>query len=135
MPEFTSKAKNVGGRAGRVWSDTGSYDHQVVMPGAPAEGVTPEELIAGAWASCFGSAFEFMANKHGLDASGVEIRAAVTLNSDLENVQFDIVRGELKVALDGDNDLIDQVIAASHDVCPVSKLMQDGTDISVTRAS
>ena len=30
MPEFTSHAKNVGGRSGRVWSESGSYEHQVV---------------------------------------------------------------------------------------------------------
>jgi organic hydroperoxide reductase OsmC/OhrA len=107
------------------------------MPGAPAQGVTPEELLAGAWASCFGGAFLFVAGKHGVDAGSARFRAMVTLDSNMEKPEFSISRAELEVELPGVDDAVaDEVIEEAHAMCPVSKLFVDGAgDVVVRRAA
>jgi len=137
MPEFTSNAVGTGGRGGRVWSESKSYEHAVGIPGVASNGVTPEELLAGAWAACFGGAFLLIAGNHGIDASAARFHTAVTLDSDLQNMRFDITRVQLEVELAGvDDATVDMVLAEAHDICPVSKLFVNGAgEVTLGRAA
>lgn len=127
MTRFTSRAGGRGGREGRVWSERGSYEHEVVLPGSRAAGVTPEELLAGAWAACFGGALGLVAAEGGIDAAAAEFHVAVTLDSDLPSRRFEIDTVRLEVELDGvDPARLDELIAAAHEICPVSKLFAGG---------
>jgi len=77
MAEFSGSAIGVGGRDGRVMADSGAFELPVHLPGIKGEGTTPEELIAAAWASCYGSSFHFIASQLGLDARDARFHASV----------------------------------------------------------
>lgn len=135
MPELTSEATGTGGRTGTVSSKSGSYTHQMVMPGASTPGVTPEELIAGAWAACYGTTLTAIAAARHIDASRATVVARITLDSNHEAGEYTISRAELRVGLEGqENDQLDQIIEEAHGACPVSKLISGGArDVQVKR--
>ncbi|MEZ5075930.1 MAG: OsmC family protein [Solirubrobacterales bacterium] len=104
---------------------SGSYDHDVRIPGMKAEGVTPEEMIAGAWVACFGMTFIDAARKAGVDASEVEYRARVVLES--SDGTYTITEAALTIdAPDLVASLVDDLAERTHQVCPVSKVLSEG---------
>lgn len=79
---YTADATAVGGRNGRTRSDDGLVDVQLSIPkamGGPGKpgATTPEDLFAGGYAACFGSACEFMGTQLKLKPTSVAIQAAV----------------------------------------------------------
>ena len=114
-----------GGRLGQVRSVSGSYDHEVRIPGQKSEGVTPEEFLAGAWAACFGMTLIGRARGKGLDASAAEFSASVALES--ANGTYTIVEATMAVECDSiEPEALAALIAESDVHCPVSKVFQTG---------
>lgn len=114
-----------GGRLGHVRSGSGSYDHEVRLPGVKSEGVTPEEFLAGAWVACFGMTFIGRARSRGIDATEYEFSASVSLESSDGN--YTIV--EAAMTVEGgpiESDTLAALIAESDLNCPVSKVFQTG---------
>ena len=135
MAVFTSRASGTGGRDGKVWTQSGSLEHTVVMPGAQG-GVQPEELIAAAWASCYGGAFHFVAVRAGIDVGAPTFHTAITLDSNIESADFDIVRAELEVEAPGiDAALLGRLVNEAHEICPTSKLIVRGAREVILRSS
>jgi len=129
MPSYEYTATGTGGRDGRVWSSTGSFDHQVIPAGSKRDGTTPEELIAGAWAACFGTTLVHVARSHGIDASAAVVAATIVFDADHENGRYVISRGELKAHVPGTEvEHLQPVMIETHAVCPVSKMLQAGVD-------
>lgn len=52
----TGRTHAVGGRDGHAHSDDGRLDVQLTPPGAPGDGVHPEQLFAACWSASFISA-------------------------------------------------------------------------------
>lgn len=136
MATFVSRATGTGGRGGLVWSEAESYRHAVAAPGTDTGAVTPEEMLAGAWAACFGGAFALMAGKRGLDASEARFHAAVTLEAEVKQLHFEVSRAELNVEVAGiDDEALEQLVAEAHAICPISKLFVGGAaDVRVGRS-
>lgn len=128
--EYSSTARATGGRKGRVWTDTGSIDSKVVPPGVNAAGVTPEELLAGAWAACYGGAYAYEANLAGAPADP-EFHVEIVLS--VHDRSYEITRAELTViSPSGDPATLRDVAAKAHARCPVSKVFANGiSSISV----
>src|SRR5215831_21071345 len=78
----TAHATSVGGRNGHTQSDDGlvsvdlSVPKEMGGPGKPNT-TTPEHLFAAGYAACFGSAAEFVGRQMKLNASRIEVKAAV----------------------------------------------------------
>jgi osmotically inducible protein OsmC len=128
MGQLTSEATGIGGRTGTIQSATGSYKHQVTMEGSQNPGVTPEELIAGAWAACYGTTLTAIAASKSIDASKATITARITLDANHETGEYTIVRAELDVNVEESASSIDEIIAEAHGACPVSKLISNGVE-------
>lgn len=123
--KHVSEAVGSGGRLGRVRSTSGSYDHEVRIPGMKTDGVTPEEMIAGAWVACFGMTFIDAARGAEVDATEVEYSAQVTLEA--ANGTYTITKATLTIDAPAlDPDLVDELAERTHQVCPVSKVLTEG---------
>jgi organic hydroperoxide reductase OsmC/OhrA len=88
-------------------------------------GVTPEELIAGAWVACYGATFIEIAEARHIHATGVEYEASITLDND--GSEYTITEASLQVrAPDIEPSVLKRLIDTAHVHCPVSKLLTAG---------
>lgn len=141
---YTASATATGGRAGRIENNDGSLKLGLAIPKemggkASAEGTTPEvntatnpeELFAGGYAACFGSALEHVARQKRIITGEVVIRAKVSIGPN-DNGGF-----SLAVELDATLPAVDQVtadelITATHQVCPYSNATRGNIDVKLT---
>ncbi|OWU84708.1 hypothetical protein ATO6_10200 [Oceanicola sp. 22II-s10i] len=122
--EYPSTARATGGRKGRVWTETGSIDSKVIPPGVTTPGVTPEELLAGAWAACYGGAYAYEANLAGVPTDP-EFHVEVVLS--VNDGVYEITKATLTVmATSGDPATLKDVADKAHIRCPVSKVFANG---------
>ena len=136
MADVVSRAKARGGREGEVWSTNGTYRHDTTIAGTAREGVTPEELIAGAWAACYGTTFASLAKARRVEVETPTIETAVTLSSAAGT--YTITRAELRVVVNVPvpPTRLDQLIEEAHGRCPVSKVLTHGAEeVTVRRAA
>jgi organic hydroperoxide reductase OsmC/OhrA len=128
-----SKAVGTGGRMGTIASESGSYRHDVTLPGEKRNGVIPEELIAGAWVACFGATFIEIAEARRIDATEVAYEASVVLES--SGTEYTITEAWLEVmAGDIERSKLERLIETTHQHCPVSKLLTAGARSVEVRA-
>ena len=132
--KHVSEAVGRGGRLGTIKSLSGSYEHEVRIPGMKAAGVTPEELIAGAWVACFGMTFIDAARAYDIEATGVHYHGSVVL--DARNGDYTITDATMEVdAPDIDEAVLGELIETTHARCPVSKLLAGGVPAIAARRS
>lgn len=136
MADVVSRASARGGRTGEVWSMNGSYRHDTTIAGTEREGVTPEELIAGAWAACYGTTFASLAKARRVEVGTPVIETAVTLSSSAGT--YTITQAQLRLVSDValPPETLDQLIEEAHGRCPVSKVLSHGAEeVTVRRGT
>jgi lipoyl-dependent peroxiredoxin len=126
LTDYVYTAVGKGGRDGRVRSASGSYDLRTRLADSHQEGVTPEELIAGAWASCFGTTLTFVAREHGVELGEAVVQTKLTYLVDHETPRYEIVRAELTAVMPEDAADVDAILEKTHERCPISKLLVRG---------
>ncbi|GGW76155.1 OsmC family protein [Alteromonas halophila] len=93
-------------------------------------GTNPEELIAGAHASCFAMALSFALEGAGFDAGELNVDAAVTLVEDGEGFKVSASALTLDAKVVGiDEDKFKDIAEGAKANCPISKLLD--ADISL----
>lgn len=93
-------------------------------------GTNPEELIAGAHASCYAMALSFALAENGYDSGELKVDAAVTLQKDGDG--FVVTRSDLTLEAKVAGIDEDEFKAIANDAkvnCPISKLLN--ADISL----
>ncbi|KIL53110.1 organic hydroperoxide resistance protein [Jeotgalibacillus campisalis] len=130
---FTSTATAVGGRQGRVTSESGSFDLPLAMPmpGQDTKGSSnPEELFAAGYAACFDSAMNIVAQQKNIQHEGSEITAHVSLNKGDAGY---ILSVEMDVLIKGvEEDVARQLVEEGHQVCPYSNATRGNMDVNFT---
>lgn len=130
---FTSTATAVGGRQGRVASESGTYDLNLgmPMPGVDMTGkTTPEELFAGAYSACFDSALTIVAMQKKAQISGSEITSHVSLNKGDAGYQISV---EMIVTIQGaDQATAEMLVEEAHKICPFSNAIRNNVDVDFT---
>jgi osmotically inducible protein OsmC len=122
---YTAEAR--GGRDGVVRSGSGVLDLPTKPAGSNKEGITPEELVAAAWASCFGTTLIFAAREYGLDFSDAVVRTRITYEVDHEAGRYELARAELEAVLPpGDHPAADEALRVAHGRCPISRVLREG---------
>ena len=89
-----------------------------------AKGTNPEELIAGAHASCFTMALAFALADAGFEDGVLDTKAVVTLDKDGDG--FTVSKSELTLTAqiaDIDEDKFAEIAAGAKKNCPISKLL------------
>jgi osmotically inducible protein OsmC len=129
---YTAHATAFGGREGRVASDDGILDVQVVPPaglGGKGGATNPEQLFAAGYSACFGSALAHVARAKKVRTGPVEITAHVSIGPvgagfglavELEAKLPELSREEAQALVD-----------AAHQVCPYSNATRGNIPVSI----
>jgi osmotically inducible protein OsmC len=119
---YTATATATAGREGRVISDDGHLDVALVPPtsmgGSGGPGTNPEQLFAGGYAACFGSALMHVARQRKITTGPVSITAHVGIGPTGAGFGLAV---ELVAALpEVPRDVAEALLHAAHEVCPYS---------------
>ena len=121
--------------SGRVSTGSGVLSEEGVTWSAraeDAEGVSPEELIAAAHATCVSMALSHALAEQGHAPARLETEATTTF----EKTEAGFRLTTIKLAIEGEVEGIDGVVfletaEAARDNCPVSKALEGNVEISV----
>ena len=134
VSEYTYSAVARGGRDGEVTLGSGPSTLPTKLPASRKEGTTPEELVAAAWASCFGTTLLYAGSEFDLDLSEVVIRTTITYLVDHDAGQYELARARLEALLPRGRAYprADEALRVAHDRCPVSRVLLHGVpDVDV----
>lgn len=88
---YTATATTIGGLEGRVQTDDHVIDFETTLPGSlkseDSEATNPEQLFAAAYATCFDSALQIVADKEHVEFQS-EVTAHVSLLEDGEGYRL-----------------------------------------------
>jgi lipoyl-dependent peroxiredoxin len=122
------------GRNGHVQSDDGIIDADVRIPkemGGAGGATNPEQLFAAGYAACFHSALRLVAAQQGVDTSGTEVSATVSIGS-LDSGGFGLAV-ELDVTVpSADRATAEAVVARAHEVCPYSNATRGNVEVALS---
>ena len=80
---YETKATNVGGRKGHVYTDDQALDIDIVPPAqADGKATNPEQLFAAGYASCFNGAFDLILKQNKVRDAHPEVTLTVRLEDD-----------------------------------------------------
>ncbi len=132
---YTAHATATAGRDGRVRSDDGALDVAVAMPtalGGNGGASNPEQLFAGGYAACFGSAIGAVARRQKLTTGPIQVTGHVKLGAVGEIFGLAV---ELEVALpELPRDQAQALIEAAHQVCPYSNATRGNIAVEIRLA-
>jgi osmotically inducible protein OsmC len=118
---YTATATATAGRDGRVKSDDGNLDVAVVPPkamGGSGAGTNPEQLFAGGYAACFGSALGHVARHQKITTGPVSITANVSIGP--VGAGFGLAVELVASIPDLPREQAEALLQAAHQVCPYS---------------
>ncbi|WNG60901.1 organic hydroperoxide resistance protein [Archangium gephyra] len=118
---YTATATATAGRDGRVKSDDGHLDVAVVPPralGGSGAGTNPEQLFAGGYAACFGSALGHVARAQKITTGPVSITANVTIGP--VGKGFGLAVELIASIPELPREQAEALLRAAHEVCPYS---------------
>jgi len=123
-----------GGRDGWARTDDRKLDLKIVTPkelgGAGGEGTNPEQLFAMGYATCFLSAVKLAALRQHI-AVPTETSISATVGIGLDRHGGFGLRVALVAELPGvAPDVVEQLTAAAHQICPYSKAIRNNIDVA-----
>ena len=81
--QYETKATNIGGRKGHVYTDDYALDIDIIPPAqADGKATNPEQLFAAGYASCFNGAFDLILKQHKIRDAKPEVTITVRLEDD-----------------------------------------------------
>ena len=132
---YEATATAIGGRKGHVSTDDGKIEMELSVPkglgGDDGKGTNPEQLFGSAYAACFGSALQLVAEKKkiklGDDMSvTATIEIGKTKDGDLQ------LRATLDCYLPGvDIETGEALVNKAHEVCPYSRATRDNITVTL----
>jgi osmotically inducible protein OsmC len=121
------------GRNGHVQSDDGYVDADVRIPkemGGGGGATNPEQLFAAGYAACFHSALRLVASQDGVDTTGTEVSATVSIGT-IDGGGFGLAV-ELDVSVPAvDRAAAEALVAKAHQVCPYSNATRGNVDVAL----
>ena len=131
---YTTEATATGGREGRVESSDGHLNLHLSLPkdlGGPGGGGTnPEQLFAAGYAACFDNAMLLVARRKKLSTAGSRVTARVGLGV-LGGGRFGMEVALDVVLPDLEKDEAEELVAATHKVCPFSNAVVGNIDVDL----
>jgi len=130
---FTSQVVCRGGRSGSLEARDGLLNVTLGNPleaGLEKRGPNPEQLFAGAYASCYHGALKTAAKKAGAPVEGSKVEALVSLiEEDQGGYRLAV---ELRGHLPGvDREKAQQIMEEAHQTCPYSKALRGDTCVQL----
>jgi Ohr subfamily peroxiredoxin len=130
--DYTAVATNTGGRKGHVRSDDGLVDFDVAMPkeiGGEGGKTNPEQLLAAAYATCFGGALASVAGKISLRDSEIMVKVHLgSFGPEDYGIAADIF---VKIPQAGSLEEAQKLADAAHEICLISKATRNSMEVNV----
>lgn len=128
---YTARVTSYGGRKGRLQAQGGVLNVKTDLPqaltGVPARGTNPEELLAGAYASCFLSSLTIVGPED--DLKHVEVTVHISLRR-VRQADFRL-SAEIHVSLPMlTQDEARRLMLAAHKICPMSRALKGNVDVA-----
>ena len=133
---YTAAALSTGdGRNGEVRTSDGVLDELLAVPkemgGPGGDKTNPEQLFAAGYAACFHNGLRVIAGQQKVKVSGSTVSSTVDLIT-LDNGGFSLAV-TLTAHLPGvDQSVADQLVAATHQVCPYSNATRGNIEVALT---
>ncbi|MCG2420432.1 organic hydroperoxide resistance protein [Aequorivita sp. F47161] len=132
---YEASSTAVGGRTGHVTSDDKKIDMELSVPkglgGEGGKGTNPEQLFGSAYAACFGSAIQLVAENEKIDLSDdMSVTATIEIGKTKEdNLQL---QATLDCYLPGvDVETGEDLVNKAHKVCPYSRATRDNITVTL----
>jgi lipoyl-dependent peroxiredoxin len=130
---YTAAVNSTGGREGHVKSADGILDMDTRKPtamGGSGEGANPEQLFGAAYATCYGGAVKFVADKQGIEIpDGFSTEAHVSLNLEGANM---FLSGEMHVNLPGmDASRAEALANTAYNACVYTKAIKGNIEMTL----
>jgi len=130
---FTETATASGGREGKVKSEKGTIDYDVLMPMAEnyqsGKHTNPEELFAGAYASCFDGAIRAVAENGDVKIDDSETTVEVSFGKTGDGFGLS---AKIRSAIHGvDEATAKDLLEKAHQICPYSKATRGNIHVDV----
>ena len=132
---YTAVATATGGRTGHVESADGILAVDLALPkemgGGTAAGTNPEQLFAGGYAACFGSALDYLAKQRKIETGPVSVTADVGIGPN-DTGSFSL-SAALDIVIPALSQAEAEALAAdAHKVCPYSNAIKGNIDVALT---
>lgn len=128
---YTGKTHTTGGRDGASRSSDGRLDVKLSVPGSPATGTNPEQMLAAGWSACLIGAMGLAAKKLKITLprdTAVDAEIDLAMDGDAYFLQ-----ARLNVNLPGLEREVAQTLAdMAHQTCPYSKATRGNIDVVIT---
>lgn len=131
-PKYTTSVTVSGGRQGHAVSNDGVLDVELRVPkrNGISDGTNPEQLFAAAWAGCFGSALDYLANQAGIDSSGSTVTVEIAQGPDSTGGYG--LAATISASIPGvEQAKVQELANAAHQGCPYSKATRGNIDVEV----
>jgi len=131
---YTAVATATGGRSGHVESSDGIVAFDLAVPmemGGPGNtGTNPEQLFASGYASCFGSALDYIANQRKITTGNVRVTAKVSIGPN-DTIGFGLAT-ELDIFVPAlDQTDAEALVADAYAVCPYSNATRGNMEVTL----
>ncbi|HHB2613530.1 TPA: organic hydroperoxide resistance protein [Staphylococcus aureus] len=130
---YETKATNVGGRKGHVYTDDQALDIDIVPPAqADGKATNPEQLFAAGYASCFNGAFDLILKQNKVRDAHPEVTLTVRLEDDPDSES-----PKLSVSIDAtiknviSQEEAEKYLQMAHEFCPYSKATQGNINVDL----
>jgi Ohr subfamily peroxiredoxin len=132
---YTTEALSTGdGRNGEVRSVDGVLDELLAVPkemgGPGGDRTNPEQLFAAGYAACFHNGLRLIAGEQGVQVGASTVRSEVSLlTRDAGGFTLAV---SLTAHLPGlEQSTADQLVKATHEVCPYSNATRGNIDVTL----
>ena len=132
---YEASSTAVGGRKGHVTSDDKKIDMELSTPkglgGEGGKGTNPEQLFGSAYAACFGSAIQLVAESEKMElGDDMSVTATIEIGKTKEgNLQL---KATLDCYLPGvDVETGEALVNKAHEVCPYSRATRDNITVTL----
>lgn len=113
------------GRAGRVAVPEAGLALQSGVPGRPASGVNPEQLMAAGWSACFFSSLQLGAKRAGARVPpDLAIEVDVHLGKPDTPKLFGLSADIYAITRDEDTQGVAELLRLAEDICPYSQSLK-----------
>ena len=132
---YTAVATATGGRTGHVESDDSVLAVDLALPkemgGKSGVGTNPEQLFAGGYAACFGSALDYLAKQRGIETGDVSVTAEIGIGPN-DTGSFSL-SAALTIVVPALSQADAEALAAdAHKVCPYSNAVKGNVNVVLT---
>lgn len=132
-PAYKEAVTASGARGGHISSEDGKIDMKLSIPkaigGDGGNGTNPEQLFAGAYSACFGSALQAVAKEKDIDLGKYTVTAVIELGKTESGFQLGATLDCYLPTVDLETG--ETLIKAAHQVCPFSKATRDNIDVTL----